>query len=110
MLGLPQPGRTRSVVRVSPANRRVTDGARTRDLRDHNPKQYVLVCPSLLANLTYLRQLRHFVPTPFSVLFGSVLVLLLPAKLEGLLSSICHPTSPDLNLIEEALGQQWRAN
>src|ERR687895_2266611 len=37
MLGLPQPGRTRSVVRVSPANRRVTDGARPRDLRDHNP-------------------------------------------------------------------------
>ena len=41
MLGLPQPGRTRGVVRVSPANRRVTDGARTRDLRDHNPRRCV---------------------------------------------------------------------
>jgi hypothetical protein len=37
MLGLPQPGRARGFVRISPANRRVTDGARTRDLRDHNP-------------------------------------------------------------------------
>ena len=34
---------------------RVTDGARTRDLRDHNPKGYVLVCPNLSADLPYIR-------------------------------------------------------
>jgi len=41
MLGLSQPGRTRGFVRVSPPNRRVTDRARTRDLRDHNPSRGV---------------------------------------------------------------------
>ena len=71
MLALPQPGRTRGFVRVSPANRRVTDGARTCDLRDHDPKWYVLVCPSLLVNSAYVSQIRHFVPIHF--LFCSAL-------------------------------------
>src|SRR5215217_6155484 len=34
---LPQAGQAMEVGYVSPANERVTDGARTRDLRDHNP-------------------------------------------------------------------------
>jgi hypothetical protein len=34
---LPQPAYARDLVYVSPAKPRVTDGARTRDLRDHNP-------------------------------------------------------------------------
>ena len=34
---LPQSNFVSGIIRVSPANRRVTDGARTRDLRDHNP-------------------------------------------------------------------------
>jgi hypothetical protein len=34
---LPQPEYARDLVYVSPAKLRVTDGARTRDLRDHNP-------------------------------------------------------------------------
>ena len=63
---------------VFPANGRVTDGARTRDLRDHNPNGYVLTCPSLLGNSAYLNRKSGFDSSVFSVPFVSVLSLLLP--------------------------------
>ena len=37
---LAERGGVRGLVYIFPANRRVTDGARTRDLRDHNPMPY----------------------------------------------------------------------
>ena len=59
----------------------VTDGARTRDLRDHNPNPQVLACPIPLEDSAYLGRICGFTLYVFPILFGSVLSLLLPLKL-----------------------------
>ena len=60
---LPRPSEPTGRNRVLPANRRVTDGARTRDLRSHNPPTLVSrCCPSLQNRLIYADFLAHGCP------------------------------------------------
>ena len=78
---LPQPAYARDLVYVSPAKPRVTDGARTRGLRDtirNSTLCSVLTCPSWSENSAYLSLICNFALIAFSVLFGSFLNLLLP--------------------------------
>ena len=64
------------VKNVFPANERVTDGARTRDLRSHNPMPLVLACPAVSGYLAYLEGFWSFRGMRRSVVYRSVLARL----------------------------------